>query len=427
MACEFYKNLLSSYIDNDINEIDRIELEKHLKTCKECLDEYKLLLSIVRSCNSVEEVELPRNFNYELQDRLKNLSNKKTNKKYLSFNWRWVSGIAAIFIIFIISITQLPNFINKDMEASDESAPGYAGFDSPSVAPDTTPEGENFQLRGNADISMKSRAYDDAATSEEFSEMDVNYKENKAMGEVIEDSQFYDRKIIVNGSISLEVTDLENSIGFITDLTKKYGGYIENSNIDNNSYYYTEHRNEVIKDGNLSIRIPSNKFQSAIDEIKELGELTNVSTNSMDVSEAYYDTATRIENLKIQENRLRELLVLANNIEEILKIENEINRVRNDIDLMSTDIRRWDKQVSMSSLYIYLREVKDSELSSIDVSTSWGKAQKGFVKAVNNLLKGAEILFIFLVTAIPYIIILAAILIVVFIIVKKIKRLKQKS
>ncbi|MCK9217903.1 MAG: DUF4349 domain-containing protein, partial [Firmicutes bacterium] len=217
----------------------------------------------------------------------------------------------------------------------------------------------------------------------------------------------------------LQVVDFDSSMKSIIDLTKKYGGYVENSYADNNGTYYIEGKQKKIKSGNISIRIPFDKFQIILDEIKTIGETSNESTSSVDISDVYYDTATRVKNLRTQEDRLRELLDLAKNVDEILKIENELNRVRSDIELMSTDIKRWDKQVSMSSLYIDLRETKDAELSSIDVSTIWGRAYKGLIKAMNNIIRGAESLFIVAISAIPYIIILGVIAFIVYYFIKK--------
>lgn len=425
MGCGLYKNLLSSYIDKDINEIDKNELEKHLTACEECMDEYQLLLNVVKNCNNIEEVELPINFHDELHEKLKASNNKKSIRKYFRFNWKWAAGIAAVFIIAIVSITQLPNLTQKDMAENEEANYRYGiatGSSAPAEAPAEAAEGGAHE-RENVNFTMDSiQSNDGAANNEDLSMFSIDYDENKKAKEtVVEESQFYDRKIIVNGSISLEVIDFDNSMKFITDLVKKYGGYVENSNVDNNSSYYVEGKNKKIKNGNISIRIPSDKFQIVLDEVKAIGEVINENTNSIDISDVYYDTASRIENLKVQESRLRELLVLAKNVEEILKIENELNRVRSDIDLMSTDIKRWDKQVSMSSLYINLREMKDAELSSIDVSTTWGKAYKGFIKAVNNVIRGIESLFIFIVTVLPYIAILTVILSIIYCVMKRIR------
>lgn len=412
MDCELVRSLMSSYIDRDINEIDKNELEEHLKTCQECATEYRLLLSTVQYCNNMEELELPMGFHDELHEKLK----ASNNKKHLRINWKWAAGIAAVFIVAVIGISQLPNLTHKDMAKSEEAEYGYSQGAEPAAA------GGAYE-RENVNLAMDSiQPNADTVNDENMKKFSITFNEAiKTKDKSEAELQSYDRKIIVSGSISLEVTDFDNKMKSIMDLAEKHGGYIENSNVDNNSSYYVEGKRQNTKTGNISIRIPSDKFQIALNEVKSMGEVKNENTNSVDISDAYYDTATRIENLKVQENRLRELLALAKNVDEILKIENELNRVRSEIDLMSTDIKRWDKQVSMSSLYINLREVKDSQLAGVDVTTTWGKAYKGFIKAVNNVIRGIESLFIFIVTALPYIAILVVILSIVYYAVRRIR------
>ena len=423
MDCELAKKLMSSYIDRDINKIDKNELEEHLEICQECMDEYRLLLSVIQYCNNMEEVELPKGFYDELREKIDLVNDEKPRIKKLKLKWKWAVGIAAVFFVAIISITQLPSFLPKNMAKTEDAA--YGSGRMADFAPSEPAAAEEAYDRGAVNFAMSAVQPETESTDNDdadFSRSNIAFNSDmKAKEQLEEKSQSYDRKIIVSGSISLEVTDFDTKMKSIIDLAQKYGGYVENSNVDNNGPYYVEGKRENKKTGHISLRIPSDKFEIALDEIKSMGEVRNENTNSVDISDAYYDTATRIENLKVQENRLRELLALAKNVDEILKIENELNRVRSEIDLMSTDIKRWDKQVSMSSLYIDLREVKDSQLAGVDVTTTWGKAYKGFIKAINNVTKGIEALFIFTITALPYIAILAVVALVIYLIIRRAK------
>lgn len=420
MDCEFYKSLYSSYIDNDINEIDKKQLEDHLNSCEACMDEYNSIFAMVRSCNNLSEAEIPEGFHEELHEKLKSESKGKLRIKLPKYNWKWAGGIAAVFVIAIIGITQLPNLMSKSVGDTEEAY--YGGFTGAARAavPAEAPEADTLRgydltqnqiiMEEESGIKMMAAGYDDGAAKEK------NIKE---------EMKSFERKIIINGSVSLEVTDFENSMKAITALVETHGGYIENSYVDNNSTYYIEGRNKKVKSGNASLRIPYDRFKIVLDEIRAIGEVLSEDTSTVDISDTYYDTETRINNLNVQESRLRELLAIANNVEEILKIENEINRVRIDIDLMSSDIRHWDKQVSMSSLYINLREITDGELSGIDVSTVWGKAYKGLIKTLNSIVSGAEILFVSAVAFLPYIVILGILAVALVFIVKKIRSKKS--
>ncbi|MEA4960514.1 DUF4349 domain-containing protein [Lutispora sp.] len=422
MDCELVTSLMSSYIDKDINEIDKIELEKHLGSCPDCMEEYRLLLSAVQYCNELEEIELPGTFHHDLMQRLQELGSDNKKKSFFNRNWSWMAGVAAVFVIAVIGISsldRLPGFNINDKAVSEEST-GYG------AAPEA-----KVQMAGEAPAEYDRGAVKFSENLEiPTADMASNYalKSNTVALDKAKESeqQSVERKIITSGNVSLEVTDFDDKMKSIEELAERNGGYVENSNVDNNVYYGAEGKSDKLKTGSITLRIPAAKFSSTVEEIKTMGEVINHNTNSVDITEQYYDTTTRVENLKVQENRLRELVGMAKNVEEILKIENELNRVRSDIDLMSTDIKRWDKQVSLSSLYVSLKEIKAGKLETLNIPTIWTKAYKGFYGAINNILKGAEGLFIYAVTALPYIFILAIISLISYLILLKVRPKKIK-
>ncbi|MDD2481439.1 MAG: DUF4349 domain-containing protein [Lutispora sp.] len=421
MDCELARSLMSSYIDKDINEIDKIELEKHLDCCADCMEDYQMLLSTVRYCNELEEIELPDTFHQDLRQKLQELGHNKVNKRFFNQNWSWVAGVAAVFIVAVIGISSLPGLnIGSSKATKEDAAYGVPQFTArsggaePAAEPAAPEEGKREILQFSESMAA-SPGMDQAAGFALNNEVVTFDKANESK------QQSFERKIITNGSVSLEVTDFDDKMERISELAEKNGGYVENSNVENNVYYRAEGKSDKLKTGSITLRIPAAKFSSTVEEVKALGEVINHNSNSVDITDQYYDTTVRVDNLKVQETRLRELVAMAKNVEEILKIENELNRVRSDIELMSTDIKRWDKQVDLSSLYVNMREVKEGKLETVNVPTIWTKAHKGFIKAVNSIIRGMEALFVFVVTSLPYIVILAIVLVIVYFVVRKIR------
>lgn len=433
MDCEVVRNLMSSYIDKDINEIDRIEFEEHLKNCADCMEEYNLLLSTVTYCNQLEEIELPETFHQELMGKIKELGNDRNRykKNFFRRNWSWMAGVAAVFVVAAIGLSSLkglPQLGTNDNIATEKAASEYRGAVTQSVTPAEAPKADkSIEFEFNESIDLSS-IQDNAANYSLTMKAPDDYGTVNNQETLQSEEEIYERKIITTGSISLEVTDLDEKVNAITDLAEKSGGYVESSNVDNVVSYErdnNDNKEEKLKTGNLTLRLPAAKFKATVEEIKNIGEVISYNTNSVDISEQYYDTTTRINNLKVQENRLRELLSKAQTVDEILKIENELNRVRNDIELMTTDIRRWDKQVSLSTLYVYLKEIKAGRVEALDVPSIWTKAYNGFIGAINTILRGMEKLFIFVVSSIPYIIILAVISSIGYTIIRKYKKRKN--
>ncbi len=430
MDCEVVRSLMSSYIDKDINEIDRIELEKHLESCSDCMEEYNLLLATVTYCNQLEEIELPETFHQDLMGKIQELGSNKPKKSFFKRNWNWVAGVAAVFVVAAIGLSSLPGLPGLNTRAksiAEETGRGYGGAvaqSAPAEAPAAEPAARKSKAKMEFSESMDMASVMDNGANYALTmgapEEDTVTQEKMMQSE----AETYERKIITSGSISLEVTDFDNKMESIADLAERNGGYVESSYVDNIINHEADGKSDKLKTGNITLRLPAARFGSAVEEIKTMGEVINQNTNSIDISEQYYDTATRIDNLTVQENRLRELISKAQNVDEILKIENELNRVRSEIELMSTDIKRWDKQISLSTLYVNLREIKAGKLESVNVPTVWTKAYNGFVGTINSILRGGEKLFVFIVSAIPYLIILAVLTVIGYIVYKK--RFKKK-
>ena len=62
MECEKYRELISLYIDGELNESEEKELLEHIKNCPLCEKELKELTAISEMLKSAEEEELPENF-----------------------------------------------------------------------------------------------------------------------------------------------------------------------------------------------------------------------------------------------------------------------------------------------------------------------------------------------------------------------------
>lgn len=403
MKCDTAMNLMSAYIDKDLNEIDRLEFEKHISECSKCKEEYDILVDIVSHCNTCLESELPDGFSEELHLKLQNIK-----RPVRRFNIKWVAGIVAAFLVVAIGFGSgaFNNSIMDQSVKTEEIANESQVASMPASAPDI--------------------AYANGASKDQ---MKVTFSENRAgqegfggaMGMTMEKSKLSNRKVIKNGYLSLEVSDFDLALNEITRITSESGGFVENSQVDNINYTM-DGQNKSRKNGNITIRIPANGFEGIFETIKSMGDVKNENKSGEDITREYRDIETRAENLKVQESSLRELMTKAKTVDEILRIETELNRVRTDIDIMTGGLRRWDDLVDLSTLNINLIEVKKEDLKKISVDNVWGKAYRGFINAINNVIGFIEASFVFFVTAIPYIIIIGLIGFIAFKVIKKNKK-----
>ncbi|HPW41924.1 MAG TPA: zf-HC2 domain-containing protein, partial [Bacillota bacterium] len=106
MKCETIKNMMSSYIDKDLNNIEKAEFEKHLAECEECRAEYESLIDIIAACGNLEEIELPQNFRTELHQRLNEEKRKRNFFSGImgSKRMKMAAGLVAAALVIAIGI-----------------------------------------------------------------------------------------------------------------------------------------------------------------------------------------------------------------------------------------------------------------------------------------------------------------------------------
>jgi len=86
MSCKKWKKKLSSYLDNEVSSRERSKIEKHLKSCRACFNQFEQLGRLHRLVRSIPS-EKPRSGFYErLSERL---SQKKTTLREKLVGWRY--------------------------------------------------------------------------------------------------------------------------------------------------------------------------------------------------------------------------------------------------------------------------------------------------------------------------------------------------
>lgn len=429
MKCENIRDLMSAYIDNEINEVDKAKLEKHIAQCPQCKEEYELLKDLVLECSDIDEVELPEDFREELHSKLLEAKAAKPSKLavFMKKNrWMSVAGTAAAVLVVALALNNISAPKTADQAAlepgsygtpgaySDQAGNGAKAKDQIGMftAPEAAPAPTEMAKIQDVDKSKTSVQFSESVKAEGSARGQNNYLMTTTTA-----APQQTRKIIKNGNLSLKVADVDSRLQEIRTLAQQKGGYEESSYVDNvaQPQPYTDITKEkeavretTTKIANMTIKVPAEHFESVYQSITAMGKLVNQSTNSSDITSQYQDIEARVANLKVQEKHLQEIMGKASTVEDIMKVEAELNRVRTEIDRMTGDLKNWDSLVEYSTIYINMTEVKEAELERVDVPGVWQKAQQGFVKTINNLQKAMESLFVFLVSALPYIVIVGA-------------------
>lgn len=189
-------------------------------------------------------------------------------------------------------------------------------------------------------------------------------------------SQDISQKLVRSGGINFQSEDIEKDYAKIKSMLGGFNAYLENENQNNDNYR---------KSYNLSIRVPSEKYDSLLNSISGIAfKVESKYSNVDDVTERYYDLQNRIQNKKELEIRYREILSKANQVKDIIEIERNLNEVRTDIEMMEGQFNFLSKQIQFSSLQVQFYEELPYELNS--------PKKKGFwVRVFNALDNGWQV------------------------------------
>ena len=148
-----------------------------------------------------------------------------------------------------------------------------------------------------------------------------------------------DQKILYSAELSLSVSVVDSANLQIQQIAKSYGGFISE-----------------IGTQKSVIRVKAEQLEAAINAIVLLGKLQKKNIIGLNVTDEYYDYQVRLDNAQKARERYLQLLSQAENMEAALKVERELERLNEVIDLLTGRINRMDQFEKYSTITIYLKE-----------------------------------------------------------------------
>jgi len=143
-----------------------------------------------------------------------------------------------------------------------------------------------------------------------------------------------------------------------------------------------------------SLRIPAPELSSALADLRSLGRVQNESQSGEEVTQQHADLVARLQNSHETEQRLRDILAQrTGKIEDVLQVEEEIARVRGEIEGMEADQKALEHRVDFSSVDLQINEEYKAQLDSPSASTG-NQIRNAFVSGLRNA--GATLLGILL-------------------------------
>lgn len=228
------------------------------------------------------------------------------------------------------------------------------------------------------------------------------------------------QKKIRNLEMYAETEDMDTLLANVDARVNELGGYVEQKEVYRGSAY----ADRVYRSAYLTLRIPAEQADHFVKTVGEVSNITSTTEAVDDVTLQYVATESRITALTTEETRLLELLAQAENMEDLLLIEARLTEVRAELEEYTSQLRLFDNLVNYATIRLHISEVK--EYTPTQEKTFWQQIGSDFMENLRDLGTGIANFFAFLITASPYLVLIAAI-VVVFVLVLKAGLKKRKQ
>lgn len=165
-------------------------------------------------------------------------------------------------------------------------------------------------------------------------------------------------EIIKTAECRFQVVSLNKCKESIESSVKKHSAYISSSSL--------RFENPMLEES-LTIRVPNLDFADLLKEIKSQAKFINYErVNTEDVAKEFVDLESRLQTKREVEKRYSEILrSKAGTIEELLKAEQQIGKLHEDIEATISRINYLRDEVRYSTIKLEIYEVTEQQLTEL--------------------------------------------------------------
>lgn len=196
------------------------------------------------------------------------------------------------------------------------------------------------------------------------------------------------KMFIKTAQINLNTDSFDQTMDTVRNTVSLYGGYFENSNL-----YMYESNKVKRRIYNATIRVPVEDYETVKSIIENSAVLELSSESSEEVSGEYFNIKSRLETLRVEEERLLEFIKDAADLDKVIEFEKRLTEVRNQIDVYEANLARLESLTSYSTIVVNITETQYEEKT--DESNFFSRIKKGFTDSAKATLHFFQNVIIF--------------------------------
>ena len=430
---------LMAYLDGELATDRAVEAAAHLEHCQECQELAADLRQLSQEMMAWEvEPSETAEISTDIAVALEK-PKKKTNKRDKSTHWRWgmlftprrlAWGGGGAFLFLLVMAMSMP-VLYRDSKAalrSAQMARESVELKQYMQAPRGNGEAykdsaEAFTSADNISINGSLKNENGPLSNPYSSSGDDNYnarsvpprppppgqgaasvgKSRIAVAGNESTSEVPTAPMIARvAGLTLTTKEFDKAHGSLVEILKRYGGYLGQLQVNAPA--------DTGRSLTATLRVPAPQLEAAMAELKKLGRVENESQGGEEVTQQYVDLEARLANGKHTEQRLTEILTQrTGKLQDVLKVELEIDRVRGEIEQMQAEKKELSKRVAFATLNTTIQEEYQARLQATPPSTG-SRFRNAGVDGYNTVVEGLISVGLFLLSAGPSLLLWAAIL-----------------
>jgi hypothetical protein len=157
--------------------------------------------------------------------------------------------------------------------------------------------------------------------------------------------------VIYTTELALLVASPNQTVASIGDVVAHSGGYVAGvENKDDNGTPLT-----IVR-----LKVPPDRYEAAMRQLRGLAvEVTNEKATTQDVTEEFNDVQTQLAALEASYNQLLELMSKAQNVDEILKVQEKLSQTKVQIDRLKGRQTFLQRSSELATITVSLRPAGD--------------------------------------------------------------------
>lgn len=225
-------------------------------------------------------------------------------------------------------------------------------------------------------------------------------------------------KIIYTVNAEIETVNFDESIAMVNTLMQSYGAFVENSSISGINHAAQFHGWQTFRSAWFTLRVPVQNLNAMSTSLDRIGNVTHLGNHATNITTQFIDTQSRLNSLTIQEERLLDMLRRAEDVPDLIAIEERLGDVRHQIESLTTTINNWQNQIDFSTITLNIWEVEQYTEQPLIHRSYWERIGDGFMATIRGIGNFFMNLFMWIIIAAPVLVILGAIAVATLLIVR---------